>query len=128
MQIENIEADVLCVGGGIAGLMAAIRAAESGVRVVVAEKGDTEFSGAGRAGNDHFWAYIPEVHGPDMGYFIKESLLTQLGAGCAALSQEIINTWMAKSFDMVKLWDSWGIPMKYQGNWEFAGHSSRVMS
>jgi hypothetical protein len=21
------------------------------------------------------------------------------------------------------LWDSWGIPMKYQGRWEFAGHS-----
>jgi succinate dehydrogenase/fumarate reductase flavoprotein subunit len=24
---------------------------------------------------------------------------------------------------MVKLWDSWGIPMKYDGSWEFAGHS-----
>jgi len=23
----------------------------------------------------------------------------------------------------VKLWDKWGIPMKYQGRWEFAGHS-----
>lgn len=50
---ELIEADVLCVGGGIAGLMAAARAAELGARVVVAEKGNALFSGRGRAGNDH---------------------------------------------------------------------------
>lgn len=130
MEHKILEADVLCVGGGIAGLMASIRAAESGARVVLAEKGDTRFSGAGRAGNDHFWAYIPEVHGPDMDYFIKECMLTQLGAGCAPLSKTIIHTWMEKSFDMVKLWDSWGIPMKYHGGWEFAGHSfpGRVMT
>jgi len=30
---------------------------------------------------------------------------------------------MKKSFDIVKLWDEWGIPMKYMGKWEFAGHS-----
>jgi succinate dehydrogenase/fumarate reductase flavoprotein subunit len=24
---------------------------------------------------------------------------------------------------MVKIWDSWGIPMKYNGRWEFAGHA-----
>jgi succinate dehydrogenase/fumarate reductase flavoprotein subunit len=35
---ETIETDVLCIGGGVAGLMAAIRAAESGANVVVAER------------------------------------------------------------------------------------------
>ena len=35
---DVIEADVLCIGGGIAGLMAAIRASELGAKVVVAEK------------------------------------------------------------------------------------------
>ncbi|MBW2304327.1 MAG: FAD-binding protein, partial [Deltaproteobacteria bacterium] len=66
MKTERVETDVLCVGGGIAGLMGAIRAAELGARVVVAEKGNVKYSGSGRAGNDHFWAYIPEYHGQDM--------------------------------------------------------------
>ncbi len=44
---ELVEADVLCVGGGIAGLMAAIRARELGARVAVAEKGNTLGSGRG---------------------------------------------------------------------------------
>ena len=62
-RIRTIEADVLCIGGGIAGLMAAIRAAEHGAKVVVAEKGNTLTSGAGGMGNDHFLCYLPEVHG-----------------------------------------------------------------
>jgi NADPH-dependent 2,4-dienoyl-CoA reductase/sulfur reductase-like enzyme len=33
MKEEMVEADVLCVGGGIAGLMASIRAAELGARL-----------------------------------------------------------------------------------------------
>jgi len=34
---DVIEIHVLCVGGGIAGLMAAIRACELGVKVIVAD-------------------------------------------------------------------------------------------
>ena len=30
---------------------------------------------------------------------------------------------MEKSFDIVKLWDSWGIPMKPHGQWEFIGQA-----
>src|SRR5512143_281879 len=121
---EWIESDVLCVGGGIAGLMAAIRASELGAKVVVAEKGNALFSGRGRAGNDHFWCYIPEVHGSDMDLFLKECLkgpklrVMQSGTG-----MKVLRTFIEKSFDIVKLWDSWGIPMKYDGRWEFAGHS-----
>jgi len=33
LKAKRIETDVLCIGGGIAGLMAAIRAAECGSRV-----------------------------------------------------------------------------------------------
>ena len=74
MKEEVVEADVLCVGGGIAGLMAAIRAGELGATVVVAEKGNARYSGCGRSGNDHFEAYIPEVHGSDIDEFIEELL------------------------------------------------------
>lgn len=44
---EPIKVDVLIVGGGIAGLMAAICAAEKGVSVFVAEMADTKRSGCG---------------------------------------------------------------------------------
>jgi succinate dehydrogenase/fumarate reductase flavoprotein subunit len=72
MDKKPIEADVLVVGGGIAGLMAAINAADQGVRVVIAEKANTKRSGSGATGNDHFCCYIPEVHGEDMAPIIKE--------------------------------------------------------
>ena len=59
MEIERIQADVLCVGGGIGGLMAAIRASELGAKVVVAEKGNAIHSGKGGSGCDHYLCYIP---------------------------------------------------------------------
>jgi succinate dehydrogenase/fumarate reductase flavoprotein subunit len=121
---ELIEADVLCVGGGIAGLMAAIRAGELGATVVVAEKGNALFSGRGRAGNDHFWCYIPEVHGSDINLFLRECLKgPKLRIMQSGTSMKVMRTFIEKSFDIVKLWDSWGIPMKHDGKWDFAGHS-----
>ena len=66
MKERSVEADILCIGVGIAGLMAAKRAAELGAKVVVAEKANTLFSGSGATGNDHFLCYIPEEHGPDV--------------------------------------------------------------
>jgi len=121
MEEEMVKADVLCVGGGIAGLMAAIRASELGAKVIVAEKGNALHSGRGRAGNDHFETYIPEVHGIDMEAWINELLRTAKGE--TLLSRDIFRAQFAKAFDIVKLWDNWGIPMKYKGQWEFAGHS-----
>ena len=124
LREELVKADVLCIGGGIAGLMAAIRAAELGAKVIVAEKGNALHSGRGRAGNDHFWCYIPEAHGHDMESFLKGCLKgPKLRAMQSGTSFKVLRTFLEKSFDIVKLWDSWGIPMKYQGRWEFAGHS-----
>ena len=122
MRQEIIEADVLCVGGGIAGLMAAIRASELGARVVVAEKGNTLRSGAGACGNDHFQCYIPEFHGTDFEAFMQELAFGQMAAQIRMKDQAFLRAWLLTSYDIVKLWDSWGIPMKYDGKWEFAGH------
>ncbi len=120
MRHEKVETDVLCVGGGIAGLMAAIRASELGAKVTIAEKANTVRSGSGGMGNDHFICYIPEVHGQDIKPIIDEIRRVQI---VPSRQVDFIRTWLEKSFDIVKLWDSWGIPMKYQGNYEFAGHA-----
>ncbi len=121
MQEEKKRCDVLCVGGGIAGLMAAIKAAEQGARVIVAEKSNTLRSGAAGAGNDHFQCYIPEVHG-DFDFFWRELFYGQLAGGLRKMDTEYVRYWYENTFDIVKLWDSWGIPMKYEGRYEFAGH------
>jgi succinate dehydrogenase/fumarate reductase flavoprotein subunit len=122
-RLKTIEADVLVVGGGIAGLMAAIRAAEMGAKVVVADKGNTLTSGAGGAGNDHFLCYIPEVHGDDLDAYLME-LREGKGGGIANLvGATQAKVWLNKSFDIVKLWDEWGIPMRADGDWTFAGHA-----
>jgi succinate dehydrogenase/fumarate reductase flavoprotein subunit len=57
-QEQEIETDVLVIGGGIAGCWAAISAARQGVRVALVEKGDTVRSGAGGPGCDH-WCDAP---------------------------------------------------------------------
>jgi len=121
MSEDVFEVDVLCVGGGIAGLMSAIRAAELGAKVVVAEKGNARYSGCGRSGNDHFESYIPEVHGPEVDSFIDELLKTAKGE--ILLGRDIFRAQFTRTLSIVELWDKWGIPMKYQGGWEFAGHS-----
>ncbi len=51
------EVDVLVLGGGIAGVWAAIAAARRGAKVAIMEKGNTSRSGAGGSGCDHWqWA------------------------------------------------------------------------
>ncbi len=123
MEKQTVKADVLCIGGGIAGLMAAIRASELGAKVVVADKSNTIHSGRAGAGNDHFLCYLPEVHGADIDAFIQEAILdTQMGEHLRK-SKNTLATYLSSTAGIVKLWESWGIPMKYQGNYEFAGHT-----
>lgn len=117
---DSIECDILVVGGGIGGLMAAIRGAEMGVKVVVAEKADTRRSGSGATGNDHFLCYIPEYHGDDM-----ESIVHEVTDSLYGKWQDIsiLRVMMERSFDVVKMWDSYGILMRPHGEWEFNGHA-----
>ncbi len=57
-QEREITADVLVIGGGIAGCWAAISAAQEGLKVALVEKGDVQRSGAGGPGCDH-WCNAP---------------------------------------------------------------------
>lgn len=57
-QEQEVDVDVLVVGGGIAGCWAAISAAREGLKVALVEKGDTVRSGSGGPGCDH-WCNAP---------------------------------------------------------------------
>jgi len=72
LNVVPVETDVLIIGGGLAGCMAAIKAAESQeLRVTLVDKSNTMRSGCAASGIDHTWAYIPPVH-EKMGYTIED--------------------------------------------------------
>ena len=119
LKSELVEADVLCVGGGIAGLMAAIRASELGAKVVVAEKGNSLRSGNAATGIDHFRCYIPEIHG-DIEQMVQALQQSQQGG---LRPKNFLRVWMERSFDILKLWESWDIPSKHEGKYDFQGHA-----
>ncbi|MBI3127190.1 MAG: FAD-binding protein [Candidatus Tectomicrobia bacterium] len=63
-RTQVVETDVLVVGGGVAGCLAVLGAAEAGARVAVCEKGGIiERSGSVAAGVDHFFSILEE--GPE---------------------------------------------------------------
>ncbi|MFC1910819.1 FAD-binding protein [Chloroflexota bacterium] len=115
------QCDVLAVGGGVAGMMAAINAAERGAKVIVAEKSNTMRSGGGGMGVDHFRSYIPEYHG-EFGEFIKTLSQGQQAPSWVMMDNEYIKYLFETSTGLVKKWEEWGIPVKYHGKYHFAGH------
>ena len=117
---EPIEVDVLVAGGGIAGLMAAINAADQGASVIVAEKANTKRSGSGATGNDHFCCYMPEVHGDDIEPILWEDLHSLHGD---FQDTSLARKFLEQSYERVKDWQSWGINMQPKGHWDFSGHA-----
>ncbi|MFV0527287.1 MAG: FAD-binding protein [Lachnospiraceae bacterium] len=115
------ECDVLVVGGGIAGLMAAIAAGGHSDSVLLADKGDTRRSGSGATGNDHFVCFIPEVHGADALQEILDEMNDSMIGGNA--DSELQRMFLSRTFEVVKDWDTWGINMQPHGYYEFNGHA-----
>ena len=70
---KTIKTDVLVIGGGLSGCMAAINAADHGAKVTIMEKSHTERSGAAGTGNDHFWFWDPDIH-PQRGWTIPDMI------------------------------------------------------
>ena len=118
---EIKECDVLVAGGGIAGLMAAIAAADKGAKVILCDKSDSRRSGSGATGNDHFNCYIPEVQGGTLEEATMELDRSMVGSWADHDLQELF---MARSYEVVKDWHKWGINMKPRNDrFEFNGHA-----
>ena len=112
-----VQADILIVGGGSAGAMAAIRAKELNPRqeVMVLEKGDAKYSGCIARGMDALnIVAVPGVATPEL-YVESNSL------ACEGIMDEPVNYRMAeRSWDMMQKLVSWGVcfPMDEKGNYE----------
>lgn len=116
---SNYECDVLVVGGGISGLMAAIAAADKGARVIIAEKADVARSGDGVAGNDHFLCYVPELHGSPEA-FDREWAISGMGT---FIDRENWPVFRDRTFECALDWERWGIDMRPSGEYQCIGHA-----
>lgn len=117
---KAIRTDILIVGGGIAGMQAAIAAREKGVDVLVCEKADTRRSGSGSTGNDHYMCYLPEIHGDDFDLVVRQVLDTMEGPFNDLI---LLKQLLKRSHEIVEKWEGYGIPMKPYGGYVFEGHS-----
>lgn len=119
---EVKECDVLVVGGGIGGLMAAIAAADGGASVILCDKTNPLRSGSGATGNDHFACYLYDSLHKDMTIdeWVKEFDQSMVGGHADPSIQKVF---ASRTFEVVKDWDKWGIDMKPHGTWECLGHS-----
>ncbi len=117
LQEEKFDTDVLVVGAGAGGIMAAITAADGGAGVILCEKGNARHSGGIMTGNDHFQCYIPQIHGPA----VRENHIREsLGRGMEDV--DIVIKHIDLSYDVVQKWESWGVNMKRNSHYEFTGH------
>jgi succinate dehydrogenase/fumarate reductase flavoprotein subunit len=112
-----IECDVLIIGGGSAGAMAAIRAKEMdpGQKVVVFEKGDIKYSGCIARGMDALnIVAVPGLSTPEL-YIESNSM------ACDGIMDEPVNYQMAqRSWEMLRKLESWDVcfPTDEKGEYE----------
>ncbi len=109
-----VETDVLVIGGGLAGCMAAIKAAEEqGVRTTLVEKSNTRRSGCAASGIDHVWAYIPPIH-EEMGYTLDHMAEDhRIGTAYRFFRRDLFDLVAANMYDRMLDLEKFGIKFRY---------------
>ncbi len=113
IRVIPVETDVLVIGGGLAGCMAAIKAAEHGVKVVIAEKANTENSGCAGTGIDHSYAYIPPVH-EAMGYTLDDMMEDQIQETAGMINRDLLYLVLSQNYHRMLDLEKFGINIRYE--------------
>jgi adenylylsulfate reductase subunit A len=117
-MMKRIKTEILVIGGGLSGCMAAINAADHGAKVAIMEKSNTERSGAAGTGNDHFWFYDPEIHKP-RGWTVPDMIRDISTDGeygktkGGLMDQELLEIVAEGTKEAVNRLERWGIQFKY---------------
>lgn len=117
-KVNYLETDVLIVGGGVAGLCAALQADADGQRVTILEQSNTYRAGNSGSGVDHLCCYLPEVHGAK-GYTVDQMTddMMELGLGTFGLAnRDIVKLFVEKSHDRVLGLEKYGIKIRGNGS------------
>ena len=115
-QTEIIEADILVIGGGTGGPMAAIRAKEANptLKVVLMEKANVKRSGAISMGMDGLNnAVVPGHATPEQ--YVKEITVANDGI----VDQKAVMAYAQGSFPMIQFLDSIGVKFEKDGSGEY---------
>ncbi|RKE19673.1 fumarate reductase/succinate dehydrogenase flavoprotein subunit [Streptomyces sp. TLI_171] len=114
-EARRLECDVLVVGGGTAGSMAAIAAAEAGARVLLLEKAHVRHSGALAMGMDGVNnAVVPGRADPDA--YVAE--ITRANDGI--VNQATVRQTARRGFDMVRRLEGYGVKFEKDEHGEYA--------
>lgn len=115
LNLVPIETDVLVMGGGLAGCMAAIRAAEEeSVRVTLVDKSNTLASGCAASGIDHVWSYIPPVH-EKMGYTLEDMAEDhRVGTSYGFFRRDLFTLAAGTMYERVLDLEGFGIRFRYE--------------
>ncbi|UCV09498.1 fumarate reductase/succinate dehydrogenase flavoprotein subunit [Dechloromonas denitrificans] len=117
MATQNIEVDILIVGGGTAGPLAAIKAKQKAphLRVLLLDKANVKRAGAIAEGMDSVNnAIIPGYATPEQ--YVKEITIANDGI----INQAAINAYATRSFDMIKELDAWGVKFEKDETGDYA--------
>ncbi len=114
-EARRLECDVLVVGGGTAGSMAAIAAAEAGARVLLLEKAHVRHSGALAMGMDGVNnAVVPGRADPDA--YVAE--ITRANDGI--VNQATVRQTARRGFAMVQRLERYGVKFEKDEHGEYA--------
>ena len=100
---ENYETDTLVIGGGMAGLFAAVKASDSGVKVIMVSKGQLGSSGATPFAKGIF-AYDASKEKLSLDEYVKKISLSAIGTNCNAYTRQTAE----HSLEYVKELKKWG--------------------
>jgi adenylylsulfate reductase subunit A len=114
-RVEAHDADVLIIGGGVAGLTAAIKAREEGASVLVLEKAHTARSGNAGSGIDHIQSYVPEVHSC-VDYSVEDMIQDQLDFGLSVgglRRPDLIDFFIRNMYPRIIELESYGLKFRF---------------
>ncbi|PWC40363.1 fumarate reductase/succinate dehydrogenase flavoprotein subunit [Azospirillum sp. TSO22-1] len=117
METRTLDVDVLVVGGGTAGPLAAIRAKEKdrNLRVLLLDKANVKRAGAIAEGMDSVNnAVIPGHATPEQ--YVREITIANDGI----VNQATIHAYASRSHDMIRKLDGWGVKFEKDGNGDYA--------
>ena len=113
--VKELTTDVLVVGGGLSGSLAALKVKELGLDCIVLEKSNTKRSGNAGSGIDHIFSYIPELH-EKVGYSINEMKeeqaqfeLAGLGLGFRSLNDFFVD----HSYERIIALEKYGLKFRF---------------